>query len=83
MDSNPRALTIKVFSFADGSYLIDFSYWLPVADKKDEFELYKSSTIAPDEAGLVKVMASLAPLARHERVPSTARFRKIIRLVYD
>jgi hypothetical protein len=55
--------------YPDGSYIIEFSYWLPI---DGHFELRSGRTIAPNPEGILKVIGTLLPYATvaHKPEPS-------------
>jgi hypothetical protein len=62
-----HSLKVALLPYPDGSYIIEFSYWLPVGG--GHYELRSGRTIAPHSEGVAKVFASLLPYATHEHKP--------------
>jgi hypothetical protein len=56
-----HSLRFSIIPFPDGSYILEFSYWVPI---EGGFRLVNSRTIAPNTAGIVKVFETLLSYAR-------------------
>ena len=55
---------MAIIPFPDGSFIIEFSYWLPLDG--GGFQLVNSRTMAPHAEGLGKVIGTLLPDAVHK-----------------
>jgi hypothetical protein len=64
-----HSLKVALMPYPDGSYIIEFSYWLPVDDGR--FELRGGRTIAPNPEGVLKVVGTLLPYATYKYKPKT------------
>jgi hypothetical protein len=62
-----HSLKVAVIPFPDGSFIIEFSYWLPV--EGGHYQLRSGRTIAPHPEGILNVIGSLLPYATHEYKP--------------
>jgi hypothetical protein len=62
-----HSLRLATIPFPDGSYIIEFSYWMPV--EGGHFQLISSRTIAPNTEALGKVIGTLLPYAVFEKKP--------------
>ena len=59
-----HSLKVALMPFPDGSYIVEFSYWMPL--EGGHFQLRSGRTIAPHSEGVLKVIGSLLPYAGPE-----------------